>query len=283
MSWQLMVALSVLLYSANGLLHRTIMKDENSDGYTQAFAFTLQVSIIFLIAFLFRLHSASLPSLNQLMLFLLTASLSSVGMVFTFMGFKSIGASEHTVLLTSSRLWFMLGSILILHESLTTAKLAGTLAILLGVVLAQWRAKTFVFNKGAVYVLLADLFFGASETISFSIVRNFDVVSYMTHSGLIVTLILFASRPMIIQKLSFYLKPRRALSICATSVNDSLANVFGLVAYQLGKNALQIGPIMATQTLVTVLLAIVILRERDNMAQKIAGSVFAILGTSLLI
>ena len=49
MSWQLLVGLSVLLYSINGLLHRTIMKDESSDAYARAFVFTGLISLLFLI------------------------------------------------------------------------------------------------------------------------------------------------------------------------------------------------------------------------------------------
>ena len=283
MTWQLLVGLSVLLYSINGLLHRTIMKDESSDAYAQAFAFTGLISFFFLIVLLFRGGFVSSPSWSQLLLFVLTALLSSIGMVFTFMGFKSISASEHTILLTSSRLWLMIGAILLLQESLTIAKLTGTVAILFGVVFAEWRGRTFVFNKGAVYVLLAALFFASSETVSFFIVRNFDVLSYMFYSSVFVTSMLFIFRPKVVKKLSFYLKPRRALNICTTSVNDALANVFGLAAYQVGRNALQIGPIMATQTLLTVLLAIAILRERDYMPQKIVGSLAALFGTILLL
>jgi drug/metabolite transporter (DMT)-like permease len=283
MSWQLLVGLGVLLYSINGLLHRTIMKYDKSDAYAQAFVFTGLASLFFFIAMLFRGGFVSSPSLCQLLLFVLTAFLSSIGIGFYFMGFKSIGASEHTIILTSSRLWLMLGAILLLQESLTIAKLTGTVAILFGVVLAEWRGRTFVFNKGAVYVLLAAFFLASSETVSFYIVRNFDVLSYMFYSSVLVTSMLLIFRPKVVKKLPFYLKPRRALNICTTSINAALANVLGFTAYQVGRNALQISPIMATQTILTVLLAIIILKERDHMVQKILGSLAAVIGTILLL
>jgi drug/metabolite transporter (DMT)-like permease len=259
------------------------MKDEISDAYAQAVTFTGLSSIFFLIVLSFRGGFQSSLSWNQLLLFLLAAFISSGGMVFTFKGFKSIGASEHTILLTSTQVWVILGAILFLKENLTITKLIGAAAILFGVVLAEWRKQIFVLNKGAVYVLLAAFCFAASSIISFFIIRNFDVLSYMFYGSIFVTLILVIFKPKIFKKLSFYFKPKRALNIVTTSLNDALANIFGFTAYQVGRNALQIGPIGATQTLLTVLLAIVILKERDHILQKIIGSLAAVIGTLLLL
>lgn len=36
MSWQLLAGLGVVIYSINGLLHRSIMKDDDSDAHAQA-------------------------------------------------------------------------------------------------------------------------------------------------------------------------------------------------------------------------------------------------------
>lgn len=283
MSWQLLVALSVLLYSINGLLHRTILKDENSDAYAQAIAFTGLVGLFSLIILLFRSGIQSFPSWNQLPLFLLIAFLVAIAMISVFRGLKTIGASEYAILLTSSRIWLILGAILFLKESFTFTKLLGAAAILSGVVLAEWKGENFVINRGAIFILLAAFLFAVGEILSFYIIRNFDVLSFMVYVSLLVTISLIILKPKKIKKFSFYFKPKHALNIITTSFNDSLANIFGLTAYQIGRNALQIGPLAATQTLVTVLLAMVILKERDFVIQKIVGSLAAVIGTMLLL
>jgi drug/metabolite transporter (DMT)-like permease len=281
MSWQLLVGLTVVLYSVNGLLHRTIMKIEGSDAYAQAVVFTGLSSLIFLIVLLFRGSFQWSISWNQLILLVLAAFASSAGIVFSFKGFKSIGASEHTILLTSTQIWVILGAILFLHETLTVTKLIGAACILSGVVLAEWRRQSFVLNEGAVFVLLAALGFATSNVISYFIVRNFDVLSYLLSICVFVTSILIISRPRIFMQIRFYFKPKRALNIVATSTGSALANIFAFTAYQVGRNALQIGPIMATETLLTVLLAFAILKERDHLLQKIIGSLAALIGTIL--
>ena len=172
---------------------------------------------------------------------------------------------------------------MILNEELTIRKLIGAAAILSGVLIAEWRKRALVVNRGAVCVLLAALCFAASGTISFLIVRSFDVLSYMFYSSVLVTSMLAAFRPRVFRKLSFYLEPRRGLNVVATSLNDALANLLGFTACDVGRNALQTNPILATQTLLTVLLAVAILKERDHLSQKITGSVAGVIGTILLL
>lgn len=283
MSWKSLIGLSVVLYSVNALLHRTIMKDDQSDAYAQALVFTGLGGVFFLAALLIRGGLESPDSWNQLLLIVVAALLSAVGMVLVFEGFKSIGASEHTILLTSAQLWSMLGAVAILNEELTIRKVIGAAAILSGVLIAEWRKRAFVLNRGAVFVLLAAFSFAASGTFSYLIVRCLDVLSFMFYGSVLVTSMLASFRPRAFRKLSFYFEPRRGLNIVTTSLNDALANIFGLTAYEVGRNALQINPIGATQTLLTVLLAIVILKERDRITQKILGGVAGVIGTILLL
>lgn len=259
------------------------MKDESSDAYAQAIAFTGLVGLFSLIILLFRGGIQAFPSISQLPLFILIGFMVAIAMISFFEALKTIGASEHTILLTSSRIWLIIGAVYFLKESFTLTKLLGAAAILSGVVLAEWRGKTFVINKGALFALLAAFLFASAETLSYFIVRNFDVLSFMVYGSIFVTSSLIVLRPKKIKKLSFYFKPKNALNIITTSFNDGLANIFGLYAYQIGRNALQIGPLAATQTLVTVILAMIILKEREFIVQRIIGSIAAVLGAILLL
>ena len=90
-------------------------------------------------------------------------------------------------------------------------------------------------------------------------------------------------RPRSFKKLAFYLKRENAINISLVSISDVFATLFLFYAYQVGRNASQIVPIMATQTIVTVFLAVIILKEKNYMLQKIAGGIFAVIGTILLL
>jgi drug/metabolite transporter (DMT)-like permease len=283
MSWQLLVGLSILLFSINGLLHRVLMKDSKSDPNAQAFMFTTIVGLLGLVIVLFQGGLKSHISLVQLPYFFLIASFTTIGSIFAFKGFKYIEASEHTILLTSSKLWSLIGAVVFLGETLTLRKLVAGVMIVSGVMIAEWRKHKFVVNIGGLYVLLAAASYATGEILSFYILRNFDSTAFLVYCSFLSAIIILVLNPNILSKLSFYTKPSNLANIVTVSVNDTLASLFLFNAYQLGRNALQIGPLMATQTIATVVLALVFLRETDNIPQKILGSLIAVIGTILII
>ncbi len=283
MSWQLLVGLSILLFSINGLLHRVLMKDSKSDPNAQAFMFTTIVGLLGLVIVLFQGGLKSHISLVQLPYFFLIASFTTIGSIFAFKGFKYIEASEHTILLTSSKLWSLIGAVVFLGETLTLRKLVAGVMIVSGVMIAEWRKHKFVVNIGGLYVLLAAASYATGEILSFYILRNFDSTAFLVYCSFLSAIIILVLNPNVLSKLSFYTKPSNLANIVTVSVNDTLASLFLYTAYQLGRNALQIGPLMATQTIATVVLALVFLRETDNIPQKILGSLIAVIGTILII
>ena len=283
MSWQILVGLGILLYSVNGLLHRVLMKDDNSDPNAQAFMFTSLVGLCGIVIMLFQGGLKSYISLSQLPYFVLISVLVTVGSIYSFKGFKYIEASEHTILLTSSKLWSLIGAVLLLGESLTLRKLLAGILIVTGVMVAEWRKQKFVINAGAWYVLLAAASYAAGEILSFYVLRDFDSTSFLVYCSFLSAVIILILDSSILRKLAFYAKPKNLGNIVTVSINDALATLFVFNAYQVGRNALQIGPLMATQTIVTVILALIFLRETDNMVQKVIGSLIAVAGTILMI
>ena len=129
--------------------------------------------------------------------------------------------------------------------------------------IAEWRKSKFVINIGAIYVLIAAASYSAGEILSFFTLRSFDSASFLVYCSFLSAIIILVLNPTLFNKLSFYAKPRNLSNIVIVSINDTLASLFLFNAYQLGRNALQIGPLMATQTIVTVVLALIFLKETD--------------------
>lgn len=283
MSWQGFITLSILLYSVNGLLHRTLMKHVSSDPYAQTVAFMGLVCLSSLVISLFHGGLQTSFSLYQILLFIPIVILSTLGTIYAFKSIKLIEASEYTILITSSKLWFIAGTLLILREAFSMQKIIGGILILIGVTISQWRMKKFVFNEGVLYVLLAACFYAFNDIFSFLLLRNFDALSLIVYSTSFSTIALLVIKPQTIQKLSFYRKPERLANIIFVSVNDTLASLFSYLAYQVGRNALQIGPLGATQTMLTVFLAMIILKETDHMTQKILGAITVVVGAAMVI
>jgi uncharacterized membrane protein len=259
------------------------MKIESSSPYAQATVFTGLVAVFSFLILLMRHGLKFQITTNLIPLFILLTIITALGMIFTFKGFKHIEASEHTILLTSSRIWAILGAVVLLNEVLDMQKLLGALLIITGVVITQWKKKEISISKGSVYVLLAAFFFASSEILSYFILRNFDAIFFLMITSGMISFSLFMVKPGIIKEIPFYFRPRRAFNVLFSAFNDTLANLFGFIAYQIGRNALQLAPLGATQVIVTVIMALIILKERERLLQKLVGAVIAGMGTFLLI
>jgi drug/metabolite transporter (DMT)-like permease len=259
------------------------MRSKFSDAYAQAVVFSGLTGIFSFIILLFRnnFHFNFLSS-QQLLLLVPIVICVTIATVCTFKGLKLIEVSEHTILLTTSKVWLIIGTLVILQESFTIPKLFGAIILLVGVFIAEWRNRRFVFNIGAIYVLIAAFLYAMGEVLSFYVLRNLDAITFMVYTSFLSLITLVIMKPSIVKKLSFYYQPKFGFNIIVVSINDTLATLFVFLAYQVGRNALQIGPLMATQTIVTVILALFILHEREYMTQKIIGALTVVIGTVFL-
>lgn len=71
--------------------------------------------------------------------------------------------------------------------------------------------------------------------------------------------------------------------IVVLSLIDIVGTLSVYMAYQVGRNAAQIGPLMGTITIVSVLIAIIFLKERDNMRNKLLGALIVVVGVWMLL
>lgn len=259
------------------------MKEEDSDPYAQTIAFYGMVGLFALIISVFRGGFQYHISSDLIPYFILITIFAALTSVLGFRAIQLIEASENSILISSSRLWVLFGAFIFLREEFSIQKLIGTVVILISIVIAQWRNKKFVVNEGVLFALLAAFSFAITETISYYILRKFDAPSFAVYTNWLPVIMLLLIHPKSFSKLSFYLKRKNAINISLVSISDVFASLFLFFAYQVGRNASQIAPLMATPTILTVLLSIIILKEKSFMSQKIFGGIFAVVGTILLL
>ncbi len=283
MSWQLLIALSVFLFSLNGLFHRVLMKDIKSNAFAQTIVFYGLGAIFSFIIALYRGGFHYQIEFTQTPYFILLAIFATAAPVVVFKAAKTVEASESSILLSSQRLWIVFGAFIFLNESFSLKKIVGTIIILFGITFAQWKKQKFVLNQGAIYIFMAALFYAIADIIAFNILRSFDAASFNVYLCIIPVITLLLIKPDTIKKLNFYFKPKYALNIMAVSLNDTVASLLSFFAYQIGRNASQISPIMATQTILTVILAIIFLKERSFILNKIIGAIIVVAGVVLVI
>jgi drug/metabolite transporter (DMT)-like permease len=282
MSWILLIVLSTLLFSLSNLFHRVVMRDVKSDPYAQTCVYYGLGGCLTLALAIARGHFQYVISFQQLPFFVFLTIGGMLAPVCKFTAVKYLEASESSILLSSQNLWEVILAFIALQEAFSAQRLLGTVVVLLGIAIAQWRKKRFVFNRAVIFALLASILYALDNIVGYYVLRDFDAFSFNAYTWLLPSAATLCIRPQIYKKLSFYLRPNYLINLCAVACTATLGSIFIARAYQVARNASQLAPISASGTIVTVIFAILILKERTYMRQKIGGAIVVVIGLLLL-
>ena len=283
MVWQIYLIISILFISLNSLFHRSLMKNDKSNPQAQTIVF---LGLGGIIAFIITLFSGHLqltipPSLT--FNFILLVLLSIPAYLLTYRAYQLIGASEVVLFLATGSLWTVFGAFLFLHEAVTFQKILGAIIVLTGLIIVLYDKSRFTLNRGAIFALLAALFFGLSNINSFYILKTFDARSFLIYAEFLPVFALLLIQPRVVKKLKYYFHMGNGIKAILLGLCDALGSLALFLSFQAGGQASVIGPLSTTRVLLTVILAMLILRERNNITNKIIGAVVTIVGVILLL
>lgn len=282
MNWQLLLAISVFTYAVSVLLQRILLKDDKSDPIAYSVVFQLVVGLVILAYALIK--GFSVPNLYPILpnLILMTF-LYGVGNVLIFKSLKAGEASEFTIVFATKVFWTIAAAILFLGEAFSLRQGVGTLLIMASVILLSWKDRRFKLSKGGLFGLGAALCFGLAFANDAFILRNFDVPSYLAIAFIVPALMVWLFNPRAARKMLPLLEKPMLKRLMILAILYAVSSITIFLAYQVGRNAAQIAPLNQTSTIVTVLLAIVFLQEKNDLLKKIAGAVISVLGVILVL
>lgn len=286
MSWQILLGISILTAAILQLLQRIIMK--NSPANPIVVSGTAQILTGALIGLVALGNGIEVKTLLEVLPnIILMSFMYGVSNILIFKAFQSVQASTMVLLFSSRAIWSILGAILVLGEVFLWQHLIGTFLILLsiGVIsIESFKLKNIGLNLkgGAVLILIAALMQGLEWVNDAFIIQRINPMFYasmvMILPGLL-TLGLFPKKVLEINKL---FKANILFKLLAIALCWSLTSITLFYAYDVGRNAAQIAPLLQTTTLLTVLFGIIFLKETDKLNRKIIGGSLAVLGAILL-
>ncbi len=280
MSWQILVTISVLTYSISVILQRLLLKNNKVDSVAFSIVFQLFTGVLILGYALVRGFSTPdlFPLLPNLILMVI---LYGLGNVLIFKALKAVEASEFTIVFATRSLWTILAAIIFLGEVFSTKQLLGTGLILSSVALVSWQ-KGLKLNSGILISALAALCFGLAFANDAFVIRNFDVPSYLAMAFILPALAVWIVTPSSASKIRSMLTKDFLSKLGLLGILYAVSAITIFLAYQVGRNAAQIAPLNQTATIVTVVLAIVFLKEKAQLARKIIGAVLSFIGVVLV-
>ncbi len=280
-SWQFLIAISIITFSFSTILQRVLMKDNKSDSIAFSILFQILAGVIVGIFALF--HGFQMPNLVlYIPNIILMIILYSIANIFIFKSLQLIEASEFTILFVSRAFWTILAAVVLLGEKFLLFQVVGTLFVLGGVILVSYKAKRFIINKGSLYALLGACALGLAFTNDAFLVRHFDVLSYEAIAFILPGLAIMAVFPKSLKRMKPLLGKKTLPKILLLTFIYAISGVTIFLAYQVGRNAAQLGALSQLSTIFTVLLAIFILKETSELWKKMLGSIIAFIGVVLI-
>ncbi|MDE1851276.1 MAG: DMT family transporter [Candidatus Micrarchaeota archaeon] len=277
MYWVPLVLVSAFCSAMAVLLQKSfVMKSDPIESAT----FFQILATVFIAAFAI-IHGLDFSGLQNFVPNLVVMPFIYAGVnYFFFKALKLSEASEVTLIGSFRSLLVAVGSTLLLSERLSTAMMIGTLLIIASVFVVFFSPKSMKVNRGHIYAIIGSALLGLGFINDTFILTRVDVASYEMLAFLLPGILMLLFKP---SSLRLFANRERILKMTVTSAFYSGAALLLFYAYHFGGLADQVYPISQSYVIITVILAAIFLRERDDLLKKAIATLLVLAGIAFLI
>lgn len=214
-------------------------------------------------------------------LLLVSIILSAFGDFLLLFATKHADAADTSILIPLSNVWVLLLAVGILGESFGSAKLIGVMLIVAGSIISLWQKKKFVINRGIVAVFMYGWLITGTILIDKGISNNFSLALYCA-------IFYFLSSAFL--SIISGRNGRRKIKVewkingwwnAVVGIQWALFSLVLLYAYSQAE-ASKVIPLMRMFIVMVTVYSIYVLKERERLKQKIAGSIIVTAGALIL-
>lgn len=284
MSWQIAIAISVVLSSVSTILQRVLLRENKSDPIAYSALFQIICGVI-IFAFGFFTSPIGLPNnlwglLPNLALML---GVYSLGNVLVFKALKAGEVSTFTIIFALRALVTVFVSSLILGEVFRVNQLIGGGLIITAIVLVNLKRASLKFSRADRFALGAAVCFGLANTNDRILLGSFELYTYVSLAFIAPGIFLFLVRPQKIIQTSAIIFSPIIKSIAIRSLIFSVSAVTYFIALgSAASSSSQIAVVGLTSVVLTVVLSAIFLKERENFAIKGVALALTFIGTLLV-
>lgn len=284
MQWFYFAVWSIVIFSFLYLLQRRIAVDAKYPRAT-AIVFNLfgAVFAIFLSFITGGFKNLAWPHISVAWIFMLLAALFyALYERGRFVSAKLLDASTLSIVSYTTLAVAFVGSLFIYHEILTPSKIIGVILIAISLILVSFQKSIHkkVSLKGIIFSILIFTSLGFAVMLD---KKGAVFFTPSTYSILVWTVpLIMIYFPFIKTREIVYEAKTASWKVVVLAGLNVVGYYFQLRALQIA-DATQVIPLIQTSTLLTVLLGIVILGEKDNLWKKIFAALIGLAGAYLLV
>ncbi|MCO1600867.1 DMT family transporter [Desulfosporosinus nitroreducens] len=283
LDWFQLVLIYIVTNSASKVIQKQVLKDQEVDpaAFSAFFLFVVGVLSIPLL----MVEKPSIASSPELWLVVILSSVFYMVCMFLYYNaLKSTEVSQVETIATTRSIWFLVFGIFLFGESVNLSSFLGIALIFGGLIVIYWDKGSFKdFGKPHLYTLIYSLLISASYALDKIALNSFSVVLYQVVVYIIPAIFTVIFIPKTFGNLRYFIKPQKSTLIVLISAVFQMISTLALyAAYKYGGDLSVVGPLAQTSTVLTIIVGIVILKERWNLKRKIIGVILVLVGVALL-
>ena len=283
MNWLVLIIISLTLNSIVSLLQRVMLKKDASDPVAYSVFFQLSISLLFLIFGLLINDIVFHELWNLIPNLLLMTVLYGLGNALIFTALKSTEASKFTIIFASRALFSVVGYSLILGDVFTTKQIFGLVMLLLAMLLVNRGNFSWKVKKGDILSLLAGLCFGLANINDKILLGQIPIYTYLFLAFFTPPLFILLIRPATVSKLRSVLNKETLKVMLATIVLYGLGSVTFFTSLKNADSPSKVSTVNLAGVVLTVVFAIILLKERDKIPQKLIAAIMTVAGMYLIV
>jgi uncharacterized membrane protein len=282
MTWQILIAITVVFLSVSILLQRILLNKHKINPVAFSATFQGLVGILLIIPVL--INGFSVEGYNAVWHIALFSILCyGIGTVVYAKTLQVVEASVFSVLFATHAIWVTVIGVILLGESLTLLQIAGSALIFVSVGLLVQNKQAFSLDRGTILGLITGVLFGFAIASTAYVGREVDTLTWVMISFIGSSVVSLLVSPKSIYKIKPMLNPVVLHKLLILGVLYAIGSVAMVYAYKYGTFSI-ISPLRQTGIIVTVLLALLFLKpERNRIPRKLAAAFICFAGVVLLV
>ncbi len=285
MNWLLLTSLGVLSRAVYGIATKVFSNTAQVSAVSQSVILTAFSSVLSLLISPV-VGGISFANLQTVWISAVVMILSQVlGNVTYFKGIEKLEASITQIAFSSIVIWGALLSSLFLGSHFTFLQIGGIVLLLGAILLIQYKKGKFKLSSSMLYIFVSAGLFAIFQVTSAQLSHTMTAATYLllANLGTVVFLgIVYLKKVYTDVVLLFKNLKNVVYASFFASSTSLLYFLFSYFAYQVAPDRGVVVLLLTTQVIVSVILGIIFLKERDRMLQKIIAGVLAVAASILI-
>jgi drug/metabolite transporter (DMT)-like permease len=285
MNWILLTALAVLSRSFQSVTTKVLSNRAKVSPMTQAVLFT-GTALLLSILISPLVGGISFSGISDLWLVTILMIVSqSFGNILFFKGLSKLEASVTAIAFSSILLWGSILSVLFLDSSFTAMQVGGILLLGIAIMLVQYQKSVRLINAPVLYIVASAILFAVFQVTSAKLAKTMPAGTYLVLSFGGATLLIGLAYVKRIRK-DFHILAGQSIPITKATLLAAACStgyfVFSYFAYRNAPDRGVVVVLLTAQVILSVLLGVILLNERERLPIKIAAGFMALIAGILI-